>query len=416
MLRRGLAGDSDPEVAEALLRYYARKSNSSDADQDKADYLVTYLYKNPRVLGQWERRGLGLDGSVPLPPFEIALMEILTDSEPPPLSEQAALLLCELDSLREQAEMLHDFSEVVDLALVRRGRHLKALLGEYFFHPAALAGMAVYNMTLGRKFETLFRSAAQEIRGAAQELQRAGGNPWTRLDGEVTVRDVAGLEEEEVLTDNYLIAQERFRTMIRLKKALTERVGRSASQTASASETRAAKADAGTRTHAIASYDPSREEARLLRVAESIRNFILAANPEMRSMVPMRSFNLVLTPAETDAFCSGDLGEDSIYGETARMLVRIVAVITRMGAEYGELRQKQNSKTLSGPHADALRFLVEVARQTAGSAEEVFLSAETQGVEHGAVAVLESLDRLRGRAAFLQEVLQGWRSLQPAEA
>jgi hypothetical protein len=98
------------------------------------------------------------------------------------------------------------------------------------------------------------------------------------------------------------------------------------------------------------------------------------------------------------------------------MLVRIVAVITRMGAEYGELRHKQNSKTLSGPHADALRFLVEVARQTAGSAEEVFLSAETQGVEHGAVAVLESLDRLRGRADFLQEVLQGWRSLQPAEA
>src|SRR5882724_5216119 len=40
-LRHGLAADGDPEVAEALLRYYARKPSPSDADRDKTDFAAT---------------------------------------------------------------------------------------------------------------------------------------------------------------------------------------------------------------------------------------------------------------------------------------------------------------------------------------------------------------------------------------
>jgi len=54
-LRHGLAADGDPEVAEALLRYYARKPSPSDADREKRILPATFLYRNPRVAGQWER-------------------------------------------------------------------------------------------------------------------------------------------------------------------------------------------------------------------------------------------------------------------------------------------------------------------------------------------------------------------------
>jgi len=62
-LRHGLAADGDPEVAEALLRYYARKPSPSDADRDKTDFAATFLYRNPRVAGQWETRGMAIDGA-----------------------------------------------------------------------------------------------------------------------------------------------------------------------------------------------------------------------------------------------------------------------------------------------------------------------------------------------------------------
>jgi len=67
MVRQALTTDTDPEVAEALLRYYTRKHEYSEADRDKTDLVATFLYRHPRVPGQWERRGYGLDGTCRYP-------------------------------------------------------------------------------------------------------------------------------------------------------------------------------------------------------------------------------------------------------------------------------------------------------------------------------------------------------------
>ena len=83
MLRLGVQSDLDPEVAEALLRYFARHRDDSGANRDKTDLVATFLFRHPRVNGQWEQRGYGLDGSIPLSPFEIALLEILSESDVP---------------------------------------------------------------------------------------------------------------------------------------------------------------------------------------------------------------------------------------------------------------------------------------------------------------------------------------------
>ena len=88
MLRRAFTPDTDPEIAEAMLRYFTRTKDTSEVHRDKTDLVATFLYRHPRVPGQWERRGYGLDGSLPLAPFEIALLEILADADVPSLTEE----------------------------------------------------------------------------------------------------------------------------------------------------------------------------------------------------------------------------------------------------------------------------------------------------------------------------------------
>src|ERR1022692_650871 len=70
MLRQALTPDTDSEVAEALLRYFVRRREPSDINRDKTDLIATFLYRHPRVQGQWQQHGYGLDGSLPLSPLD----------------------------------------------------------------------------------------------------------------------------------------------------------------------------------------------------------------------------------------------------------------------------------------------------------------------------------------------------------
>ncbi len=81
---------------------------NSDVNRDKTDLIATFLYRHPRVQGQWEQRGYGLDGSLPLSPFEIALIEILADV--PSLAEEHVQLLRRFDPLREEVLKFRDFN------------------------------------------------------------------------------------------------------------------------------------------------------------------------------------------------------------------------------------------------------------------------------------------------------------------
>jgi hypothetical protein len=302
-----------------------------------------------------------------------------------------------------------------------------------------LNSITTYNVTLGRRFQSLFRDAAREIKGFARSMQNDGGNPQRKLDGDVTVRDVAEMEEEEVLGTEYNVAQERFSRMLRVKKALESHkpgtpdhapkpaYASSPSYIPAPSSAPSITMPAFARTGAGAAsapalrpvalaYDGKQEEPRMQSVADSIRAFVLAAGTSVREIVPMRSFNLVLTSAESNAFCAEFIGEDSLRGETVRMLVRIVAILTRMGTEYNELKQRQKAPTLAKPHADALRYLLQLAHTSAEQADGLFFELEQQGLTHYAAAMLESLDRLRGRAEFIVDILERWERREGTQA
>src|ERR1700726_4862288 len=49
MLRHAFTDETDPEIAEAMLRYFVRRSTHTGSDRDKTDIIVTFLYRHPRV-------------------------------------------------------------------------------------------------------------------------------------------------------------------------------------------------------------------------------------------------------------------------------------------------------------------------------------------------------------------------------
>ncbi|MBZ5597029.1 MAG: hypothetical protein LAN83_01795 [Acidobacteriia bacterium] len=422
MLRRALTAETDPEIAESLLRYLVRKKDLSDTNRDKTDLVATFLYRHPRVPGQWERRGYGLDGSIPLPPFEIALIEILADSDVPALADEHVQLLHGFDSLREQAHGFQDLNALLDSGIIPRVRELKQSLDASFYHPGALATVAPYNAAFGKTFDALFHAATEEIRGFAQELQEQGGSILGTVDGvDVTVEHVAAMEEAELLKMDYSKALEKFRRVSDLRRTLERqppirRAARLAAMAAAA--TPGGVATAGGRTPvrppvvdleamraAVTPQQLKIEETKLLKVEESIRVFVRVADPKFRQVVPMRYFNLTLTPAEASAYCADYLEEISLRATIARSQLRLVALVARITTELEELKRDENSRTLWRLHADSLAVLLQIAEAENNKANQMREQAAQQGSFPQAEAVKTSMEKLHDRVDLVTRML-----------
>ncbi len=129
MVRQALTPDTDSEVAEALLRYFVRRREPSDVNRDKTDLIATFLYRHPRVPGQWEQSGYGLDGALPLSPFEIALIEILADTDVPSLPEEHVQLLRRFDPLARRDCPLPRLQHADRFRHYRAGARTEAVAG-----------------------------------------------------------------------------------------------------------------------------------------------------------------------------------------------------------------------------------------------------------------------------------------------
>lgn len=408
MLRLGVQSDLDPEVAEALLRYFARHRDDSGANRDKTDLVATFLFRHPRVTGQWEQRGYGLDGSIPLSPFEIALLEILSESEVPTLSDADVQLLREFGPLLDQSNRFQDFSALMDSGIIQRVRELKSKLGESIYHPGVLATLAPYNAAFGDRFHTLFAAATKEIKDFANRLEELGGSILSTVDGvEVTVEHVNALNQEALLKTDYSAALEKFRRVSRLKRELERRppIRRTTPDPASGAHTvgsgGAAAAPALAPKYVPAAITPqvlSVEEAKLRRVEESIRVFVRVADPKFRQIVPMRYFNLMLSSSEVEAYTADYLEQTGPRADAARMLLRLVAVTARITTEMEELKRSRNSPSVWKLHADSLVVLVDLAKRLAEAVDRLALVISQQaGTEANSEPLHNSLEKLRER-------------------
>ncbi len=417
MLRHALTPDTDSEVAEALLRYFVRRREPTDINRDKTDLIATFLYRHPRVQGQWEQRGYGLDGSLPLSPFEIALIEILADTDVPSLAEEHVQLLRRFDPMREEVARFRDFNSLIDSGVVVRVRELKQWLDSSFYHPGVLATVAAYNAAFGARFDELFARALGEIKQFGRALEEMGGSILSTVDGvEVTVEHVAALEQTEMLRADYGTAQEKFRRVSRLKKELDRRppirkslltspTGRPTHATGGAAAgAKAAKTAPGKivaapafRRPVVTAQQISMEEGKLRRVEESIRVFVRVADPKYRQVVPMRFFNLTLTEAEAEAYNASFLEEASPRAELAQTLIRLVSISARIGTELEELKRSQSMSSVWKLHADALVALMDMAGSTIEDANSVAATSQQAGIAASAATIEESAAKLRKR-------------------
>ncbi len=426
MVRCGLTHETDPEIAEGLLRYYARKPQPNDNDRDKTDLIATFLYRTPRVPGQWERRGYALDGALPIPPFEIALTEILVDGEVQPVSAEETQRLADLDLLRAKAEMFRDFGVFLESGITQEVRRLKRALGDSLYHPSVLGYLAPFNVAFGKKFDTLFRSASFEIKKFADTVEKRGGTIVGQVDGlDVTVDLVAAMDEDEILKTDYSSAIDRFRRIIQLKKSLEAQPKlRAAAAVAGAPVVNMPLSPVSTAAPQLPAAKPrtpaapaksslpptsdprqiALEETKLRSVEESIRAWIRAANPKLREIVPMTSSNLILTAAEADAYCADYLQEDSLRAEHGRVLVRVVAIVARMSTEISELKRKRLT-TAAKPHADALLLLLAAAKTAQENARLLLDTAAEESQMEKVITLNASLQKLRERCELAEKAL-----------
>jgi hypothetical protein len=422
MLRRAFTSETDPEIAEAMLRYFVRKKDISDVHRDKTDLVSTFLYRHPRVPGQWERRGYGLDGSLPLSPFEIALIEILADTDVPELPEEHVQILRRFDPLQEEARNFHDLNALLDSDIIGRVRELKQSLDVSFYHPGVLATIAPYNAVFGKKFDELFHAAAAEIKSFAEALQEQGGSILGNVDGmDVTVDHVAALEETELLKIDYGEALDKFRRVSKLKRALERRPpirrltqpipmpqpaksSRTAAKPGLVRQPRPAM-DVQAMRSAVTPQQIATEETKIRKVEESVRIFVRVADPKFRQIVPMRFFNLTLTPPEADAYCADYVHEKSLGAEVARVLLRSVAVIARITTQLEELKRCEHSVSLWKLHADSLVTLLEIASAVTENGERVLTAARKEESQAEQEAITTSLRKLRESTEFAVQML-----------
>jgi hypothetical protein len=432
MLRRAFTADTDPEIAEAMLRYLTRKKDPSDVNREKTDLVATFLYRRPRVQGQWERRGYGLDGSLPLAPFEIAMIEILAETDVPSLPEDHVQMLRRFDPLQKQVEEFRDLHSLLESGILPMVRQLKQSLDTSFYHPGVLATIAPYNVVFGHKFDQLFHAAATEIKSFAEALQQQGGSILGNVDGvDVTVEDVGSLKEPELLNLDYGQSLQKFWRVSQLKKVLERRpplrrIPQLVRNPVKVHTPRSEKPenrliskpviDISAIRAALTPQQISAEESKLLQIEESIRIFVRVADPKFRQIVPMRFFNLALTSAEADAYCADYLEEKSLRAGVARILLRLVAVTARITTELEELKRAENSPSLWKLHAESLVALLELARGANDNSSRVLALAQQHGGKAQIDDLQKSMQKLADSSSLAMKTLNGSHHEQSASA
>jgi hypothetical protein len=432
MLRRAFTADTDPEIAEAMLRYLTRKKDPSDVNREKTDLVATFLYRRPRVQGQWERRGYGLDGSLPLAPFEIAMIEILAETDVPSLPEDHVQMLRRFDPLQKQVEEFRDLHSLLESGILPMVRQLKQSLDTSFYHPGVLATIAPYNVVFGRKFDQLFHAATIEIKSFAEALEQQGGSILGNVDGvDVTVEDVGSLKEPELLNLDYGQSLQKFWRVSQLKKVLDRRpplrrIPQLVRNPVKVHTPRPEKPrnpiiskpviDIAAMRAALTPQQISAEESKLLQIEESIRIFVRVADPKFRQIVPMRFFNLALTSAEADAYCADYLEEKSLRAGVARILLRLVAVTARIATELEELKRAENSPSLWKLHAESLIALLELARGANDNSSRVLALAQQHGSREQIDALQKSVQKLADSSCLATKTLNGSPQEQSAGA
>jgi hypothetical protein len=413
MVRDALKESTSQDTAEALLRHFVRKGSRTDPDRDKTDFIVTFLYRMVVPAEQQIPNEFVVDHPSE---FEEELYVILGEDEAASLPEEHRQLVREFPFIRQEVEDFRHFDELMDSGITQRVREIKQRFGPSFYHPRVLATVAISNVFFGRRFDELFRQTAAQIKQFASSIQQQGGSILSRIDGDVTVQHLAEVEEKEseILQSEYGRAQEHFRRISKFKKAVDTRTkAQPQPRVAAAAASMAAASAPGPAhvpdivEHVPAGISATVEQGKVRSMEDSIRNFVLAADPSSANVVPLKEGNLALTSPEVDAFRALYVGEKSFRADYAAGMRQVVAVQARMTAELQGFSAKEKSAYLWKPHADALTYLLTCAQTLEEQCRAILKVAEQRGLADKSSAMNGSLQKLRMQVQVAARALKG---------
>lgn len=450
IVRDSLKVASGFECAHALLRYYIAKASPRSGDRDKTDCVITYLFRNPPQSDgappAWQRPEVDSSYyfvSQAAIGFQGHLYRALEEMEYSALPQEHVQLLHEFEFLYQELGDYRHFDQVMDSGMVQRVRELKQSLGKSFYHPEALAHLAVWNDVFGRKFDELFHDAAKQIKTFAENVQKEGASILSRLEGDITVKQLADVKTNQILTEDYQNAQDEFRKVSKFKKVVdSKRPGRASGAppvfsspapppaprptipTAPAvvgSTHGSANPPVPPRAPAAVPHDvkaevlavpPSQavqnavQEGKIHSAREGIKEHIRSVDPKLAAIVPIKNTKITLAPAEVEAFRADYQTEKSFRADYANVMMNTVAYLSRMIVEVDEYNQKATSAYLWKPHADALAYLLTTLERLNMEAEAVMAVARARGLQDKATAMQSSLSKLRDYAKTVSQTLQ----------
>jgi hypothetical protein len=236
----------------------------------------------------------------------------------------------------------------------------------------------------------------------------------SRVDGDVTVQHLTEVEQQgsTILRIEYGSAQEQFRKISRLKKAVDSRTGAHPHAMAAAVAAHSQAAPPSHPGHAAGAGDAmpgglNLEQGKLRAMEDTVRSFILAANPASANVVPLRNGNIALSNVEVDAFRNDYGGEKSYRADYAHALRQAVSIQARLQSELEEYNSKQSSAYLWKPHADALTFLISTAQNLQAQCGAILATAEQRGLTDKVAAMNSSLQKMRHQVQLAVKALQG---------
>jgi hypothetical protein len=122
----------------------------------------------------------------------------------------------------------------------------------------------------------------------------------------------------------------------------------------------------------------------------------------------MRFFNLMLSPAEVEAYTADYLEQTGPRADAARMLLRLVAVTARLTTEMEELKRSRSSSSVWKLHADSLVVLVDLAKRLAEAVDRLALTISQQSDPQANSEPLRgSLEKLRERTDEAAKIVGG---------
>src|SRR5712671_1814118 len=414
------------ETSEALMRYFIEKASHTEGDRDKTDCIATALYRSspegnksaPDTADRYHFIAQMANA------FEVIITSTLGDNGIPEIKDEHRQLLREFEFLHQEVDDFRTFDQLMDSGIVQRVRDIKQSFSDSFYNPKVLANVAVYNSTFGKRFDELFRAAAVQIKSFAVAVQTEGASIMSRVDGDITVKHLADVEDQKIMTQEYGKAQENFRQISKFKKVVDKNDksrgarrgpvaiptpapigGYQPVQTAppppptgiAARHAQAAtkQAEEVTSMNSMpAQAQNSIEDGKIRLQLDAMRTFVRVADKSC-FVVPLVKGVINITAAEAEALRAEFGAEKSFRSDYANTVCHMLALMARLVVEQEEFRAKQKSAYLWKPHADAITYIMQMSAGVIESASQIAGLAEGRGLADKSTAMKATITKFR---------------------